>query len=342
MIEIDGSYGEGGGQLLRSSVSFSMATGMPVKIANIRAGRENPGLRPQHLKAVEAAALMCNGVVKGLEAGSREVEFAPGRIEGGALSVDVGTAGSVTLVLQALLPAALHSNYNFEISVEGGTDVQWSPPVDYMRFVLISLLKRAGFDIEFRLVRRGYYPKGCGLVEVMMRPSRAAGGIKLLECGVVKGIKGVSHAHESLRQRGVAERQGRSARMELLNRLSNKNIGCDIKIEEEYADTLSVGSGVTLWAECGNTIIGAGALGGRSRSAEEVGMEAAKNLISDLNGKWAVDVHMADQIMPYLALFGGEVSVPELSKHAVTNMHVARQFGFELKLEDGILKADVP
>lgn len=339
MIVIDGGFGEGGGQILRTAVALSALKGIPVKIENIRANRPNPGLQAQHLTCVKAVGELCSAKVSGLKLGSREITFNPGEVKAKKLVFDVGTAGSITLVLQALLPPALNSKEPMEISIKGGTDVQWSPPIDYARFVLTSMLKRFGYDFELKMLRRGYYPAGGGLVGVYIKPALRTSKITLLERGDIKQIKGISHAHKSLEERDVAGRQGKSARLNLFNDLSNKKIDCEIKIVEEYCEAYSVGSGLTLWAEFSNTTLGGSALGGKTKRAEEVGLEAAGDLISQLSSNTQLDVHMVDQIIPYLALLGGEVKIPSLSNHARTNIHVVNQFGFEVKVEGGILKS---
>ncbi|MDD5112327.1 MAG: RNA 3'-terminal phosphate cyclase, partial [Candidatus Altiarchaeota archaeon] len=271
MLIIDGSYGEGGGQILRTAVSMSVLTGEAVEVTNIRSNRPEPGLKRQHLTCVQAAADLCSASVSGLEVGSRTVSFTPSAMKPGGYSFDVGTAGSVTLVFQTLLLPALCSNMPLELSVAGGTDVPWSPPADYLRHVLIPMLEKTGYKLDARLLRRGYYPKGGGRMEVSARPSDAHGPIGLLERGRVLGVHGLSHASSSLRERNVAERQGKAARKALFDRLSGLKIDCAPDIDVEYCDTLSLGSGVMLWAVCENSVIGAGSIGSRNRKAEDVG-----------------------------------------------------------------------
>jgi len=173
---------------------------------------------------------------------------------------------------------------------------------------------------------------------VFVKPGNAR-KINMVERGVVKKISGISHAHRLLEERDVAGRQKKNARLFLFNELSNKKIDCEVKLDEEYCETLSVGSGFTLWAECENSMLGGSALGSKSKRAEEVGLEAAKELLSAVNSNAPVDFHMADQLIPYLALNGGTLSVPEMSNHAKTNIHVVNQFGFNLKMEGNVIKS---
>ncbi|MCK5251356.1 MAG: RNA 3'-terminal phosphate cyclase, partial [Thermoplasmata archaeon] len=167
MVHIDGSLGEGGGQVLRVSVALSAATGTPVRITDIRANRKNPGLRPQHVAAVRAVADLCEAETRGLEIGSRKLEFHPRDIPSGTVKVDVGTAGSVTLVLQAVLGALSAPGAGpAEVTITGGTDVIIAPSWDYFAHVLVPTLGRAGLDMDMECQRRGFYPKGGGKVVV--------------------------------------------------------------------------------------------------------------------------------------------------------------------------------
>ncbi|WP_297500742.1 RNA 3'-terminal phosphate cyclase, partial [Thermococcus sp.] len=159
-VEIDGSYGEGGGQILRTAVALSVITGKAVRIKRIRANRPNPGLRPQHLHGILALKELSGAMVKAARVGSTELEFIPGRAEPKNIRVPIKTAGSITLTLQALLPAMAFVGGSFEIT--GGTDVPWSPPIDYLKGVTLFALERMGLKVEIEVKRRGHYPKGGG------------------------------------------------------------------------------------------------------------------------------------------------------------------------------------
>ncbi|MDK2383414.1 MAG: RNA 3'-terminal phosphate cyclase, partial [Candidatus Korarchaeota archaeon] len=171
LIRIDGSYGEGGGSILRYALSLSAVTLKPVEVYNIRAKRKKPGLRPQHLNAVMALAKLTEAHVEGARVGSTRVLFVPKNKRGGSFEVDISTAGSVTLVIQALLPACLTSDSDVRFLIRGGTDVPMAPPIDYMREVFLPNLTMMGAHAEIRLIRRGHYPKGGGLVELRVWPS---------------------------------------------------------------------------------------------------------------------------------------------------------------------------
>ncbi|MBD3388882.1 MAG: RNA 3'-terminal phosphate cyclase [Candidatus Altiarchaeales archaeon] len=335
MIEVDGSFGEGGGQILRSSVAFSALTGKPVRISKIRAGRTNPGLMPQHLKALEAALQLCNGEATGLEAGSMEVCFTPGDIMGGRLDVDVGTAGSVTLVLQCILPIALHADGRVELELSGGTDVNWSPSADYFHHAFKPLMERMGCEVEFDVLERGFYPRGGGRISVRVRPWKNRRLLDLMEPGELLGVDVYSVASDQLRERDVAGRQVKG----FLKMVSPHH---DVSgIHREYVGSQSVGSSFTAVAVCENSVKGVCTLGERGIKAEDVGGKAADTLLSELANPGPLDVHMVDQIMPYIALAGGRIRSSALSGHARANLEVARIFGYPLRFEEGAIFNDV-
>ncbi|VVB54793.1 RNA 3'-terminal phosphate cyclase [uncultured archaeon] len=332
MINIDGSKGEGGGQMLRTSVALSAVTGEPVRIFNIRSKRENPGLRPQHLTAAKAAAQMSDAKVEGLEVGSTEVSFTPRKIIGGHFRFDVGTAGSTPLLFQAILPVALSAPQPVSLTLIGGTDVSHAPSSDYVEKVFLPLLSNFGANVEFKVKRRGYYPAGGGIIEAEIQPLTDPKPLVLLERGNIESIHGVSHAHKELAKRSVAERQSKSARTPLYN-----SFHMAPSLANQYVDSLSLGSGITLWGVCKNSTIGACALGGQNISSETVGLEAANLLTCELNSGAAVDSHLADQIIPYIALYGGEIQAAKITRHCETNMDVARQFKLNIKAEGNII-----
>ena len=172
MIEIDGSFGEGGGQIVRTAVALSAVTGKPVRIARIRQGRPKPGLAPQHAWAILALAELCDAKTSGIAPGSSEITFAPGEIRGGSHKVKIGTAGSVTLLMQCLLPALLKTDIPASLEVQGGTDVQWAPTVDYFKNVFLPALGCFGARVSLEVRQRGYYPKGQGSVLLKVDPAK--------------------------------------------------------------------------------------------------------------------------------------------------------------------------
>ncbi|MCK5389167.1 MAG: RNA 3'-terminal phosphate cyclase, partial [Candidatus Thorarchaeota archaeon] len=293
MIEIDGSYGEGGGQILRTSISLSALTLKPVRITGIRAGRKKPGLRRQHLAGIELTSWLVGAKVKGLEVGSTEVEFHPKERKGGVFSYDVGTAGSISLVLQAVLPPAILSPEPLTFKIKGGTDVSWSPPLDYLREVFTPMLQKMGTKVEIIQELRGHYPKGGGQVSVSVIPVDGIDAMDFSEFGDIVGVSGISHC---VRLPGhVADRQAVSAE----EVIQNNGIKVDEIKRESYPKGndphLGPGSGIVLWAESNTGIrIGSTNLGARGKRAEIVGEEAAEKLVIELNTGKAIDSHLCD------------------------------------------------
>lgn len=332
MLEIDGSHGEGGGQILRMAVALSAVTSRGVRVFNIRAGRERPGLANQHVTAVRAVAELCNASVKGAEIGSGSIEFQPGEPKGGRFCFDVGTAGSVTLVLQASMLPALLAEEETIIEIRGGTDVSWSPPVDYMTHVLLPLLRRMGIGIEIDLISRGYYPKGGGRVIASIRPWRKRSQLNVSERGRLLELGGTVNLTSLPTHIGERMKAAASAL------LSDAMLGHKPKIDVEYRDECAgemQGTGIVLWARYENTVIGADSLGRRGVRAEQIGMEAAENLLKEIQSHATVDVHAADQLLPYIGLSDGRGSyvAREVSPHTQTNAwlisrFIDRQFSF--------------
>lgn len=334
MIVIDGSKGEGGGQVLRTTIALSALTGKPVRVTNIRAKRPKSGLQAQHITAVKTVAELTGATTKGLSIGSPEVEFYPRDIRGTSFRVDIGTAGSVTLVLQALMIASTQAQSKVEVDITGGTDVNWSPPIDYLRFVTLPILKKHGYNAAIKLFKRGFYPKGGGRVRVEISP-KPLEGIKLVDAGEIVGIQGISFAHSRLRDGRVAERQKEAA----LRIIKAKFGKIEADIAEEYVDSLSLGSGIVLWVQRENSRLGADSLGERGKRSELVGEEAARDLLEEINSGACLDRYMADQIVPYLALAGGRASISQITRHTTTHIEVVKTFGFKVELKDKILEA---
>lgn len=321
-VRIDGSYGEGGGQILRTSIALSALLGRPVEIVNIRAKRANPGLQPQHLTGVKVAALLTDAEVKGAEKGSTRLYFEPKTLKCGNFSIDIGTAGSISLIVQTLAPILLYAPCPTQITVTGGTDVAWAPPIDYMRFVFTKVLERFGAKLSIELIRRGHYPRGGGRAVVRAEPVKRLKAVESEEFGNVVKISGISHAVNLPPH--VAERQAKAAREEL----SKMGLDADIAIEVRN-DGLGPGSGVVIWAvsDAGN-VIGGDSLGERGKPAETVGKEAAQKLIAVLKTRASIDPHMADMAVLYMALAEGRsrISTSEETMHLKTNMYIIEQF----------------
>lgn len=319
MVEIDGSYGSGGGQILRTAVGFSAFTSIPCRIYNIRAKMENPGLREQHLQAISSIKELCNAEVKGLEIGSTYIEFYPKEIKKNNLNVKIGTAGSVGLVLQALLIPAMRLK---ELTVKingGGTWGKWAPPTEYIKQVLAKLLLPYGFFIDVSILKEGFYPKGGAEVKVIIRTDNFK-PIDLTEKKKIVSIKGLSIASASLKEKKVAERQRDSA-VSLLHSYFKIVPQVDVK----YVDSLSVGSGLLCYITTENSIIGADSLGELGKRSEDIGKEVAQKLICEYE-KGVIDSHMADQILPFLAIAGGKIQVSKITEHCRTNAYIIEKF----------------
>lgn len=312
LIEIDGSYGEGGGQIVRTAVALSAVIGKPVRIKKIRQGRSKPGLAPQHVQAISALARLCSARITGVVPGSSEISFDPGEIRGGHYRIDIGTAGSITLLMQCLMPAALRADGPVSVEVHGGTDVQWSPTIDYFKNVFLPALARFDAKVSLEIRQRGYYPKGQGSVLLKIDPSDLKP--TLLTGSTSRLVEGISHC--SNLPEHVARRQSESATQVL------KDAGIDAEIFQEVLSLPSTGSGITLWSG----FKGASSLGKRGLPAEEVGRRAAEEMISEITSNAIVDVYLADQLIPYIALAGGSYTTREISMHAKTNIWTARHF----------------
>lgn len=359
MLTIDGSQGEGGGQMLRSALALAALTGLAFRIENIRAGRENPGLRPQHVAGVKAAAQLCQGTADGAEIGSQALTFYPRGIKGGTLDVDIGTGGSVTLLLQSILIPALFADKPSRITVTGGTDVPFSMPIDYFVNVFLPHLHPWAEKLECKVFKRGYLPAGQGKIELFVKPKLKRSSyetfsafeqalreqvkpFQLTETGNLIFLRGVSHASQDLEKDRVAERQAHAAQAALAN------IKADTRIRSEYAETPSAGSGITLWAVYSKNTedidgsypirLGADALGQKGFPAENVGKTAAKRLLDAMNTNAPVDAYLADNLIPFLALVGGVIRAEKITDHTKTNIEIVHKFlGESILIEKNVL-----
>ncbi len=317
MLSLDGSYGEGGGQVLRTALSLSALTGVPVRIEDIRARRAKPGLRPQHLTAVQAVARISRAEVTGARLGSQALTFKPRTPQGGHYDFDVaettGSAGAVTLVAQALLPPLLQAESPATVILKGGTHVPWSPPAHYLSHVFLPALAAMGAEVEMTLERWGWYPRGGGEVRLVIQPARRLTGIQWRTPAAGSAFQARSAAanlpeHVARRQAArVAARLGEMAPVEII-----------------AASGQDPGSLVFIWG----SRAGFGALGARGKPAEQVADEAVEAFLAYRASGGAVDRHLADQILIYLALAKGpsRFTTEAITSHLLTNAWVIEQF----------------
>lgn len=328
MITVDGSHGEGGGQVLRTVLALAAITGNEVRIVKIRAGRRVPGLQAQHLTCVLAAARLCDAEVEGAHLGSPELRFAPRRPpRAGEYRFDVseqrqgGSAGAVTLVLQTLLLPLSWADGASRVTVRGGTHVPWSPPWHYLARVYLPILGEMGLSAQGHIRRWGWYPQGGGevTVEVQGRPGRRFRPLQLLERGELRRLYGLS-AYANLPAH-VGERQRRRA--EALLRAA----GLAAEWEVSEAPAPGPGSAVILVAEGAGWIAGFSALGERGKPAERVAEEACADLLRWWRSGAAVEMHLADQLVLPMALGSGPSSLGtcRVTPHLLTNAWAVQQ-----------------
>jgi RNA 3'-terminal phosphate cyclase (ATP) len=318
MINIDGSYGEGGGQIVRTALGLSCLFRKPFRMYRIRKGRKKPGLMPQHLTCVSAARLIAGAVVEGDNPGSTELFFSPGEPQGGTYAFDIGTAGSASLVLQTLIPALLFTGRMSSVTLMGGTHVPFSPPFHFLSGIFVPFLERLRVKVQLSIETYGFYPKGGGRIRADIFPADRISSLDLMERGEVSSITGCSGVGGlppsiAARQHGAALARISASAGELVNKTA--------------IHTVSVpagGPGTFVYLECRseNSLAGFSALGARGKRAEAVGDEAADALIKYYRTGAALDQHLADQIVLYLALSGHEsaFTTEAVTNHLLTNL----------------------
>jgi RNA 3'-terminal phosphate cyclase (ATP) len=318
MVVIDGSLGEGGGQILRSSLSLSLATGKPFRIENIRANRKKPGLLRQHLTAVLAAADVGDGEVEGASLGSRALTFVPGKVRPGDYRFAIGTAGSGTLVLQTILPALMTASGPSRIVIEGGTHNPLAPPFDFLARCFLPLIDRMGPKVKVALHRYGFYPAGGGRFTVEIAPSPELQPLTLDERGEIVGRRVIAVIANLPYH--IARRE-----MDTAGRLLEWEPEC--LFCEDTKNSVSPGNLVMVEVTSNLLTEIFTAFGSRGVTAEEVARDAAKQARAYLASSAAVDEHLADQLLLPLALAGsGSFTARNLNLHAQTNMDVIRRF----------------
>lgn len=336
MIEIDGSQGEGGGQVLRTSLALSMVTGRPFRIQGIRAGRPKPGLMRQHLTCVLAAAELCGANVAGAEVGAREISFAPGPIRSGKFRFQIGTAGGTALVLQAILPAMLRADAPSSVTIEGGTHNTAAPPFEFVQLALLPLLVRCGARIRARLERHGFYPAGGGRIVVESDVSGGTDGYSSLEL-LIAGARRQASATALLSR--LSEEIGRR---ELAALRARTGIEADACATVVVPDPVGPGNALLAVLESEHVTEVFSAVGEHGKSAERVANEVSDQVREYLVRHAPVGAHLADQLMvPLAVMAGGRYRAAEVSSHARTNAEVMKKFGVGVRVhDDGVIEVD--
>ncbi len=325
-MEVDGSFGEGGGQILRTAVCFSMVLGVPIHVTKIRAGRRIPGLRPQHSATIKILGEICSAVVEGSDVGSTELRFSPGIVETSHASFDLGTAASIPLVLQAVIPAVSLMGNSYDLDLIGGTDVPWSPTSDYLDKVIAPAMKAIGIGFSFQIERRGYYPNGGGKARVHVDPCERVEPMHLIlergtEGAEAKGVHLISRCGKL--PVSVAERQAEAAAAALRAR------GVEVIREEvSLEDSVSPGSSILVSQVGDGCYLGGDSIGARGKPAELVGREASQSFLASFVSGARADAHLADMLGPVLCLSDSPSAllIPFITEHLKTSLHVANLF----------------
>lgn len=341
-LRIDGS--DGGGQFFRSALSFSVLTGRRVEVRNVRGARENPGLKPQHVAAAAALSAISGADTEGIERGSRNVTFDPGSVQPGRYAAEIETAGSVPLVIDAVLPLALVTPGTVRLRVTGGTDVKWSPPLSYLRRVKLPILRETGLVAAVDGSRRGFYPVGGGEVTLALGPS-SLDVLALGEAGHPRGARVLATASSDLADADVADRLADAAAGQLDANIDGDGEWEVIERTASYVDTDSSGAVIVLVGEHSSKTeeersfagggpafepayrFGVGELGEPGVTSETVADRAVESFREAAGSTATVDTHLADQLLPFLAVGGGQYLAPRLSEHLESHLQLLGEFG---------------
>lgn len=333
LVKIDGSQGEGGGQILRTAISLSGITGKPVEVTNIRANRSNPGLRPQHLTGIRILADLFHAKFENLKIGAEWIRFLPSeKFNGGSVKFDIGTAGSIPLILLTVVQAVSLSKNSLQIEIIGGTDVKASPTIDYVRYIVAESYRSIGIRFSVEVIKRGYYPKGGGIVRSVIKPCKSPETIEFLASRHVDpriiSVCGRLPMH-------VAKRQISSA----LIALEKKEMKCT-NYTASIETSVSPGSSILVYSASDfGPYVGGDSIGEAGKRAEIVGKEAAERFMESMLSHVPVDPFLADMLVLPLALSRGtsKYRIGRLSQHLLTNLHVASEIvgcKYNVKKED--------
>ncbi len=329
-LKINGGHGEGGGQIIRSAIALSCITKKPIHLENIRKNRKISGLRPQHLTAIKILQKIANAKIIGAEIGSTEIKFIPGNIENLELVEDVGTAGSIPLILQVLIPVVAISKKQLNLKIKGGTDVLWSPTINYTQYVLQEAYSRMGINFSFELIKRGYYPKGSGEIKLQVNSSN---------------VKSISFSKRKTREVKLVcsfskftNNKIENKVNQIVKKLTEANYIVNVEIKSEEA--LDSGASLLIYSIDNDSIIGIDAL--YNNKTDEFDLD-----IDDFVKNYSIDDNLADMLVVPASLSAGKTIFPvkEITKHLETNLFVTSKitgckygigktnYGFEVIIE---------
>ncbi|MCL2607141.1 MAG: RNA 3'-terminal phosphate cyclase [Methanomassiliicoccaceae archaeon] len=319
MLEIDSSKGEGGGQVVRSSVALSAITGIEAKLTRIRENRPTNGLSKQHCIAVKAVADMTGSEVTGNYTGSRELLFKPGNSRTSDIKLDIGTAGSISLVLQAVMLAGRNHDTMLRVDVRGGTNVMWAPPIDSYQQILFPLMERMGINARLEIIDRGFYPEGGGRVIAELEPINRISPLVIDTLGTLKRVEGVcyiQHLKDRIKDEMIAS---------CIDALGAE---CSVNIDVQRMNGNSKGAGMSLVAVYENGRLGSSVLTTKGHPAKQAGEDIAKDLLKEIGSGATMDIHTADQLLPYMAMADGpsEFTVSRISRHLLSQMDTLETF----------------
>ena len=339
MMTIDGGAKSGSGTIVRYSVALASLLGKEIKVENIRARRDKPGLRAQHLKVTQACQEMCRSELSNAVVGSKEITYTPKeRFRGGEYSWDIGTAGSTTMFAQALLPLACFAERPSKFRLEGGLFQDFAPSAYHMKFVLLPLLRQMGIQAELEIIRPGYVPRGGGIIEIEVEPVKKLKPLNLTEQGKILGIKGIALSSH-LKERKVSHRMAKECQKVL------SSYGYKAEIEEVYEESsLQEGAALAIYGETssGNRI-GSDRAGRPGRSSESIGRYVAQSFFEDIKTGAVVDRYIADQFIIYAGLAEGitKYSVPRITEHVGTNLWLIEEFlGSKTKIQANLIEIE--
>jgi RNA 3'-terminal phosphate cyclase (ATP)/RNA 3'-terminal phosphate cyclase (GTP) len=329
ILEIDGSFGEGGGSILRIGAAFSILYQKPIRIKNIRANRSKPGLRIQHLKGLKALAILTNSSLSECKVGTKEITLIPRQSIISNLEINIETAGNIGLLLQPLQIACLGFSEpeRIEIMISGGgTFGAWAPSLSYLNQVTYQLFRDHNYEINIDIIKHGFYPKGGASVKCsIFPPKHQIKPIILTKLGNIDLIQGEIIIANQLKNANIGERVRKSAEYHI-----KKELKVEVKIKHNYVNSLSPGVGLSLWAcsDSGAIISSGTVLGERKISSEQLGKKAAYSILTYIQKEIPVDNYLSDQLIPFMGICqkASRIKVLDITSHTKTNLELIKLF----------------